>query len=166
MKDYWRCLLQSFLAMEHALIFCLSLTGAVPGVTGKPNARMTVPDAVWTSLLHLVDITNQNSLCCLSRMYIVGMSLHDRTLVLGALSFQEIFRICLGYTSCWASCPAYVEQVSLSYSSVLKTQALYTTILVYAVSLSFSQTCVAKYANTKALSIYLLISASKLRYNF
>ena len=44
-------LLQSFLATDHTLVFCLSLTAAASRVNGKPNARLTVPAVVGTVLV-------------------------------------------------------------------------------------------------------------------
>ena len=48
---YIRGLLQSFPAMEHTLVYSLSLMVAASRVTGKPNARVTVPTAVWTVIV-------------------------------------------------------------------------------------------------------------------
>ena len=62
------------------------------------------------------------------------------------------------------SCLAYVVHVSLPYISVLTTQALYTTILVFTVSLRLVHTREVKRASVvAAFPILLSISVSKER---
>ena len=62
------------------------------------------------------------------------------------------------------SCLAYVVHVSLPYNSVLMTQALYTAILVFTVSLGLVHTCVVRRpAVLTAFPILLSISTSRER---
>lgn len=63
------------------------------------------------------------------------------------------------------SCLAYVVQVSLPYSSVLMTQALYTAILVFTASLEFVHTREVRRASVvAAFPILLSISLSMERF--
>ena len=62
------------------------------------------------------------------------------------------------------SCPAYVVNVSLPYSNVLITQALYTAIFVFTDRLGLVHTRAVRLAIVEAaFQILLLISASKER---
>ena len=62
------------------------------------------------------------------------------------------------------SCLAYVVHILLSYSSVLMTQALYTAILVFTVSLGLVHTHVARHTRVvAAFPILLSISAPRER---
>ena len=62
------------------------------------------------------------------------------------------------------SCLAYVVHVSLPYSCVLMTQALYTAIMIFAVSLGLVHTRVVRCAKVvAAFPILLLISTSRER---
>ena len=58
------------------------------------------------------------------------------------------------------SCLAYIVHVSLPYSSVLMTQALYTAILVFSVSMGLDHTRVVRRASVAA-AFPILWSSSK-----
>ena len=98
----------------------------------------------------------------------LGRLARDRTLVLDTLSCQDMPRIQLMLPR-WKelslfSCLAYVVHVSLPYVSVLTTQALCTTILVFSVSLGLVHTHEVRRASVvAAFPILLSISVSKER---
>ena len=98
----------------------------------------------------------------------LGRLARDRTSVLDTLSCQDMLRIrrmLLGWKELSLFfCLAYVVQVSLPYISVLTTQALYTTILVFTVSLGLVHTRKLRRASVvAAFPILLSISVSKER---
>ena len=103
---------------------------------------------------------------CLSRMNMLGRLARDRTSALDTLSCQDmprIRRILLGWKELSRfSCLAYVVHVSLLYVSVLTTQTLYTTILVFTVNLGLVHTREVRQASVvAAFPILLSISVSK-----
>ena len=78
---------------------------------------------------------------CLSRVYMVGRPARDRTSTLVTLSCQDMPKMRRMLLT-WKvlslfSCLAYVVHISLPYNKVLRTQALYTAIFVFTVSLVF-----------------------------
>ena len=98
----------------------------------------------------------------------LGWLARDRTSALHILSCQDIPRIrrvLLGWNELSLfSCLAYVVHVSQPYISVLTTQALCTTILVFTVSLGLFHTREVRQASVvAAFPILLPISVSKER---
>ena len=110
--------------------------------------------------------SSQRSLRCLSSVYMLGRPARDRTSKLGTLPCHDIPRM-RRMLLMWkvfrrVSCLAYVVHVSLPYSSVLMTQALYTAILVFSVSLGLLHTRVVRRAKVvAAFPILLSISTSR-----
>ena len=81
---------------------------------------------------------------CLSRVYMVGRPARDRTSTLVTLSCHDMPKMRRMLLT-WKvlslfSCLACVVHVSLPYNKVLRTQALYTAIFVFMVSLVFDHT--------------------------
>ena len=87
---------------------------------------------------------NQRSLHCLSSVNMLGRPARDKNSVLGTLSCHDIARmrrrLLMWKVVRRLSCLVYVVHVSLPYSSVLITQALYTAILVFLVNLELVHT--------------------------
>ena len=87
---------------------------------------------------------SQRSLRCLSSVNMLGRPARDRTSLLGTLSCHDIprmrRRLLMWKVFRRLSCLAYVVHVSLPYSSVLMTQALYTAILVLVINLGLIHT--------------------------
>ena len=105
---------------------------------------------------------------CLSRVYMVGRPARDRTSTLVTLSCQDMPKMRRMLLT-WQlfslfSCLAYVIHVSLPYNKVLRTQALYTAIFVFTVSLVFDHTRnVRRACLVAAFPTLLSISVSRQR---
>ena len=111
---------------------------------------------------------SQRSLRCLSSVNMLGRPARDRTSLLVTLSCHDIprmwRRLLMWKVFRRISCLAYVVHVSLPYSSVLMTQALYTAILVFVVNLGLIHTRVVRRARVvAAFPIPLSSSASRER---
>ena len=117
------------------------------------------PSGMWWSW------PSQWSLCCLRSVNMLNRPARDRTLVLGTLCCHNTPRM-RQMLLMWKvfrrlSYLAYMVHVSLPYSSVLMTQALYTAILVFTVSLGLVHMHIVRGARVvAAFPILLSISPS------
>ena len=105
-----------------------------------PKCQLTVEDVFWNAtILHMVDMT-QPSQSALSKQSVHTGNTNMRHAISVGYFILPGYAPCTADASRWnvlslLSRPAYVVHVSLSYSNVLITQALYTAIFVFTDSL-------------------------------
>ena len=138
---------------------------------GSPSrCQLSIENVFWyAAILHAVDMPQPTQPAQFEQgEHARKVSFWDRTSVLDTLSCQDMPRIRQMLLR-WKelslfSCLAYVVLFSLPYISVLTTQALYTTNLVFTVSLGLVHTREVRRASVvAAFPILLSISVSKER---
>ena len=139
---------------------CGHLVGLFPQATSLYRRSLGMqPSGMWLTW------PSQWSLRCLSSVNMLGRPARDRTSVLGILSChvhnipRMPQRLLMWKVFRSLSFQVYVVHVSLPYSSVLITQALYTAILVFVVNLGLVHTHVVRRARVAAAFLILLSSS-------